>query len=201
MRTWAHSGQLQFTRDGKTLVVAERDGVTFVEPRGDGRRRTPIAGAAQISGGCVIFDGTSRALVVEHPRGRDLVVVALASGRVFQPVALPPGTVRIAARRGLAVVAARRLALVDLRFGRLLGAVVSDDDVTDVAIDPDGKLLAIRLAGAVHRPMAPTRVATPRRPCRSRPPSSRSCSTSSRARTRGRPQGNRPRSPDREDRT
>ncbi|HEX7838660.1 MAG TPA: hypothetical protein VF469_14390 [Kofleriaceae bacterium] len=256
MRTWGHSSQLQFTRDGKTLVVAEPDGVAFVEPRGDGRRwiaisgvqavaafadqvwvatRTGVlirlgtdgrqlddhaipidpdgllipatiggpaalwtgreaamllddlgslaivpgdldaaipiagrrfaryvgprltlpagttvtlAGAVQIAGGSVIFDGASLALVAEHPRGRDLVVVALASGRALQTVALPPGMVRIAARRGLAVVhdAARRLALLDLRFGRHLGAVVSDDDVTDVAVDPDGTLLAIRIA-------------------------------------------------------
>jgi hypothetical protein len=256
MKTSVHSSQLQFTRDGRTLVVAEPDGVAFVEVRGDGRRRIAIpgvqavaafadqvwvatrtgalirlgtdgrrldehalpidpdgllipatiggpaalwtgreavalldalgslaivpgdldaaipiagrrfvrsagprltlpagttvtlAGAVQIAGGSVIIDGTSLALVAEHPRGRDLIVVALASGRALQRVALPPGTVRIAARRGLAVVhdAARRLTLLDLRFGRPLGAVVSDDDVTDVAVDPDGTLLAIRRA-------------------------------------------------------
>jgi hypothetical protein len=95
-----------------------------------------------------VFDGASLALVAEHPRGRDIVVLALASGRILQTIALPPGTVRIAARRGLAVVhdAARRLAVVDLRFARHLGAVVTDGDVADVAIDPDGGLLAIRLA-------------------------------------------------------
>jgi hypothetical protein len=256
MRTRVHSSQLQFTRDGSTLVVAEPDGVTFVELRGDSRRRVaisgvqavaafadqvwvatrtgalvrfgtdarqldehvlpidpdgllipttiggpaalwtgrepvvllddlgslaaipghfdaaiPIAGrrfaeyagprlllpagtavtltsATRIAGGSVIFDGTSLALVTEHPRGRDIVVVTLASGRVLQTVALPPGTVRVAARRGLAVVhdAARRLAIIDLRFSRHLGAVVTDDDVTDIAVDPNGRLLAIRLA-------------------------------------------------------
>jgi len=256
MRTQVHSSQLQFTRDGSTLVVAEPDGVTFVELRGDSRRRVAISGvqavaafvdqvwvatrtgalvrlgtdgrqldehvlpidpdgvlipttiggpaalwtgresvmllddlgslavipgqfdatipitgrrfaryggprltlaagtsvtlasAARIVGGSVMFDGASLALVTEHPRGRDIVILALASGRVLQTVALPPGTVRIAARRGLAVVhdAARRLAIIDLRFARHLGAVVTDDDVTDIAVDPDGRLLAIQLA-------------------------------------------------------
>jgi len=256
LKSLVHSSQLQFTRDGRTLVVADFDGVTFVELRADGRRQIeisgvqaiaafadqvwvgtrtgvlirfgtngrqldehalpidpdglllpttiggaaalwagresamllddlgsfaivpvhfdaaiPIAGrrfahyagprltlpagtavmlpsAAQIAGGSVIFDGTSLALVAEHPRGRDIVVLALTSGRVLQTVALPPGTIRIAARRGLAVVqdAARRLAIIDLRFARHLGAVVTDDDVFDVAVDPDGRLLAIRLA-------------------------------------------------------
>ncbi|HEY6177777.1 MAG TPA: hypothetical protein VIX73_25150, partial [Kofleriaceae bacterium] len=57
-----------------------------------------LARAAQIVGGSAILDGTSLALVVEHPGGRDIVVVALASGRTLGTVALPPGTVRIAAR-------------------------------------------------------------------------------------------------------
>jgi hypothetical protein len=256
MKTCVHSSQLQFTRDGSTLVIAGPECVTFIALRGDGRRQVaipgvlavaafadqvwvvsrgdllirfgvdgrrldehaipsdpdgslipaviggpaalwigrasrilvddlgslaiipgefdaaiPVAGrrfvqhagsrlilpasttvmldsAARIAGGSVIFDGSSLALVAEHPRGRDLVVVALASGRTLQTVALPPGPVRIAARRGLAVVAdsARRLAIIDLRFARHLGAIVTDDDVSDAAVDPDGRLLAIRLA-------------------------------------------------------
>lgn len=256
-RTQVHSSQLQFTRDGRTLVVAEPDGITFVELHGDGRRRlaisgvqavaafvdqvwvathrgvllrfdidgrqldehvlpadpdavlipttigppaalwtahesvmlvddlgsvalvanptgaaipvagrrlasyvgsrltppagtaTTLASGARITGGSVVFEAASLALVTEHPRGRDIVVLALAGGRILQTIALPPGTVRIAARRGLAVVhdAARRLAVLDLRFARQLGAVVTDGDVADVAIDPDGSLLAIRLAG------------------------------------------------------
>jgi len=254
--TQVHSSQLQFTPDGRTLVVAERDGVSFVELHGHGRRRiaisevqaiaafaaqfwvatrtgvlhrlgadgrqldehplpidpegalipttmggpsalwtgresvmlvddlgrfsclpvhvdaaipivgrrfvhyagprltlpagTPVtlASGAQVAGGCVILDGTSLAVVAEHPHGRSVVVLVLASGSALRTVAVPPGMIRIAARRGLAVVqdAARRLVLVDLRFGRHLGMVVADDDVTDVAIDPDGQRLALRLA-------------------------------------------------------
>ena len=261
MRTLVHSSRLQFTRDGRTLVVAEPDAVTLVELRDDTRRRIaipgvqsvaafadqvwvatqagavirlardgrqldehpvppdpdavlipmtigapaalwtarepvaliddlgslaiiahpidaaisiPIAGrrfahgtgprltlpagravtlanGAQLTGGSAVFEGASLMLVAEHPRGRDIVILALASGRTLQTMALPPGLVRLAARRGLAVVhaAPRRLAVIDLRFARHLGAVVTDSDVTDVAIDPDGTILAIRLARGV----------------------------------------------------
>jgi hypothetical protein len=254
--TPVHSSQLQFTRDGRTLVVAERDGVSFVELHGDGRRRIAIsevqaiaafadqvwvatrtgalhrlgadgrpldehalpidpdgalipttmggpsalwtgrelmmlvddlgrftflpvhvdaaipivgrrlvhyvgprltlpagtavtlASGAQVAGGCVILDGASLAVIAEHRHGRSIVVLVLASGSELRTVPIPPGTVRIAARRGLAVVheAARRLVIVDLRFGRQLGVVATEDDVTDVAIDADGKLLALHLA-------------------------------------------------------
>jgi len=111
-------------------------------------RSTTLASGLRITGGSVVFEGTSIALIAEHARGRDIVVLALASGCPLQTVGLPPGTVRIAARRGLAVVhdAARRLAIIDLRSARPLGAVMAGGDVTDVAVDPDGSLLAIRLA-------------------------------------------------------
>ncbi|HET9991356.1 MAG TPA: hypothetical protein VFQ65_22655, partial [Kofleriaceae bacterium] len=103
---------------------------------------------ARIAGGCVVFDGAGVGLVTEGPHGRDLVVVAIASGVVTQRAAIVAGPIRIAARRGLAVVqhAPRRFALVDLKFGRMVGQVVSDDDAHDFAIDHDGMQLAIRLA-------------------------------------------------------
>ncbi|HWU90319.1 MAG TPA: hypothetical protein VN253_23805, partial [Kofleriaceae bacterium] len=222
MRTPVHSSQLQFTRDGSTLVTVESDALTLIELRGDISRRIdipgiqsvaafsdqvwvatrigalrrldidgrqidehalpidpdgellattigppaalwtgrepvmlvddlgslasrpgqldaaiPIAGrrcahyagprlvlpagtavmldgAAQIAGGSMVFDGTSLALIAGHPHGRNIVVLALASGRILQTIALPPGTVRIAARRGLAIVqdTARLLAVI-----------------------------------------------------------------------------------------
>jgi hypothetical protein len=251
-----HSSQVQFTRDGRTLVVAEPDAVTLVELPGDGRRRisipdvqavaafedqvwvatrtgtlirldrdgrkldehalpvdpdgvliptmidgpsalwaaresvilvddlgslgivpshidagipvarrrfahhtgprvtlptgrsTTLAFGLRITGGSVVLEGTAIALIAEHARGRDLAVLELTTGRVLQTIGLPPGTVRIAARRGIAVVhdAARRLVVLDLRLARHLGTVVTDGDVTDLAVDPDGSFLAIRLA-------------------------------------------------------
>lgn len=49
MRTLVHSSQLQFTRDGSTLVVAGPHGVTFVELRGDRRRRIAISGVQAVA--------------------------------------------------------------------------------------------------------------------------------------------------------
>jgi hypothetical protein len=109
---------------------------------------TTLASGHRITGGSVVLEGTSIALIAEHDRGRDLVVLALPSGRLVQTVGLPPGTIRIAAGRGLAIVhdTARQLAVIDLRHARHLGTIVTDGDVTDVAVDPGGSHLAIRLA-------------------------------------------------------
>src|SRR5262249_7310295 len=105
-----------------------------------------LALGLRIAGGGVVFDGASLALIAEHIAGRDLVIAALASGRILQTLAAPAGAIRLAARRGLAVIHEdfRRLAIFDLRFARHLGSVVTDDDIDDAAIDPDGERLAIR---------------------------------------------------------
>jgi len=111
---------------------------------------TAMPDGARIRGGCVVLDGTALALIVEHPRGRNIVTIAVASGRTLQTMLLPPtvGAVRLATRRGLAIVqdTPRRLVILDLRFGRLHGSVATDDDVTDLAVDREGRLLALRLA-------------------------------------------------------
>jgi hypothetical protein len=124
---------------------AHHAGLRLTLPTG---RSTTLRSGHRITGGCVLCEGASIALITEHDRGRDLAVLALPSGCQLQTVGLPPGPVRIAARRGVAVVhdAPRRLAVIDLRSGRPLGAVVADGDVADVAIDPDGNRLAIRFA-------------------------------------------------------
>jgi hypothetical protein len=131
-----------------------------------------LANTVQISGGSVILDGTSLALVADYPWERHAAVLALASGRTLRTMALPPGTIRIAARRGLAVIqdALRRFTVVDLRFARHLGVVIADDDVKDFAVDPDGRMLALRLRGGElelapldeHRGAAPQLDAPPR---------------------------------------
>ncbi len=247
---------LQFTRDGRTLVVGDPDAVTLVELRGDQRRRipvtdvqavaafsdqvwvatrvgvllrlaldgrvlgehplpvdpaarlvaapvgpaaalwtaaapvmlvddlgtlatlsaeadalAPVAGRRYVRGArhqlrlpsgavcgllegsrliaaAVLFDGSSVAGIVERIGSREVVVIALSSGRIVQCAALPPGPLAIAARRGIAVVreAADRIAVIDLRFGRTLGTASIDGDTTAIAIDPDGTLLVLRSA-------------------------------------------------------
>lgn len=132
------------------IPVAGRRYAHFAGPRLTipSGRSTTLAHGLRITGGSVVLEGASLALITEHACGRALAIFALATGCSLQTVDLPEGTVRIAARRGLAVVhdAARRLAVVDLRAARRVGAVEVGGDVTDVAVDPDGSLLAIRLA-------------------------------------------------------
>ena len=129
----------------------------------------PLGG--RITGGCVILDGTALALLTERAHGRDLVLVTLASGAVLQKLPLVAGPVRIAPRRGLAVMrdGERRLVAIDLRQGRHLGTMVAADPVSDFAVDPDGARLAIlseagalelvplgdRLGAARRRSLAP----------------------------------------------
>ncbi|MBX3162424.1 MAG: hypothetical protein KF773_41045, partial [Deltaproteobacteria bacterium] len=104
-----------------------------------------LDGVERILGGCAIFEGTCLALVARHAGAHEVRVVAVASGRQLQAIALPPGEVRIAPRRGVAVVrSGRDLALVDLRLGRPLGTVVADRDLADAAVDPDATQLALR---------------------------------------------------------
>src|SRR5512140_2011664 len=49
MKTIVHSSQLQFTRDGRTLVVVEPDAVTLIELRDDARQRIALPGAQAIA--------------------------------------------------------------------------------------------------------------------------------------------------------
>ncbi|HEY4244011.1 MAG TPA: ATP-binding protein [Kofleriaceae bacterium] len=106
-------------------------------------------GAGRAVGGSALFEGNAVGLVMETPVGRELLVIALASGRAMQTVALPAGIVRLAPRRGLAAVLEEptRVTLFDLRFGRRLGSIELDAPAIDLAIDADGNQLAAGYAG------------------------------------------------------
>ncbi len=150
-------GSIGVEADAMIPVVGRRyvrcAGARFVLPAG---ASCVLPNASRIVGGSVVFDGASLALIVEHAQGREAIVVAVASGRVQRSVPLPAGRVWLAARRGIAIVqeSARCFVAIDLRFGRQLGAVVADDDVTEVAVDPDGVVLALRMASG-HLELAP----------------------------------------------
>ncbi len=107
-----------------------------------------LAPGSRLASAAVLLDGTAVAAIVERGDAREVVVVALASGKVVQRLQLPHGSIKIAARRGLAIVrdVADRLALLDLRFGRAIGVLPISGDAVDVAIDPDGKTIAIGAA-------------------------------------------------------
>ena len=104
-----------------------------------------LPAGSRVIGGAVIFEGTAAALVTERT-SRELVLVGLANGRIKLRHPIPGGALRAAARRGLVAILAepRRIAVVDLRAGRVIGEVATAFDVVDFAIDPDGQWIALR---------------------------------------------------------
>jgi len=99
-----------------------------------------------VLGGMVLADGKSVVLALGHSGQRQLVAVALATGAVVQRCAFPGTVVRLAARRGIALLLPepRRLIALDLRSGRELGSVALDREIRDFAIDPDGERIVVR---------------------------------------------------------
>ncbi|MBA3460747.1 MAG: hypothetical protein H0T46_12340 [Deltaproteobacteria bacterium] len=103
---------------------------------------------AVLVGGAALFDGAGVALFVS--RGDRIEAwSSTATGEVRHCMALPTGRVRLAARRGLAIVhAGDQLTAFDLRYGKELGIGVAPAD--DLALDPDGKFLATLHGGEVR---------------------------------------------------
>ena len=82
-------------------------------------------------------------------RARELAVVGLSNGRLQLRMPLRALAIRVAARRGVAVlqIEPQRLGVVDLRTGRVLGSLATSTTLVDFAIDPDGGRLALRSQG------------------------------------------------------
>ena len=140
-----------------TTIAVERDALAPVAGRRylrGGRDRIGLPSGAsctlpqgsRLTGATVLFDGSAVVAIVERSERREALVIALSSGRAMQTSVLPPGSITIAARRGIAVVreAADRIAVVDLRFGKSLGTAAIERDIAEIAIDPDGTLLVLR---------------------------------------------------------
>src|ERR1700749_5114973 len=49
MKAQVHSSRLQFTRDGRTLVVAQPDGVTCIELRSNRQRQIAMSGVHAVA--------------------------------------------------------------------------------------------------------------------------------------------------------
>jgi hypothetical protein len=94
--------------------------------------------------GTVMADGKSVVVLIAS---RQLVSVSLGTGRttVCGTVA---SNVRVANRRGLAITQldARTVSMLELGSGRSAGMISFDHDVHDLALDPDGRRLAVRAA-------------------------------------------------------
>jgi hypothetical protein len=105
-----------------------------------------LPGGSRVIGGAVLADGRFAVLVAHHAGRRTITFVALANGQVVARIDVPAGTLRLASKRGILIVqtGAFTADVIDLRVGRELGSFVLDRDVTDLAIDADGRRLAIR---------------------------------------------------------
>jgi len=111
---------------------------------------TDLTTARLPNGGTVTAAGSvlgGRALgVVSSGDQAAALIVFRPSGALIHMVELPPvRSCVIAETRGVAVAVTRegRLAAVDLRFGKLLGEADAPIDVDDLAIDSNGKYLAM----------------------------------------------------------
>jgi hypothetical protein len=105
-----------------------------------------LSAGSRIVGGAVVLDGTAVVVVAERPSGRELVVIGLANGRLQLRQHVIACELRAAARRGLLAmrVAHDRIAVVDLRSGRVAGELACPRDLVDFALDPDGQRIALR---------------------------------------------------------
>ncbi|CAN5320734.1 hypothetical protein BH11MYX1_BH11MYX1_19360 [soil metagenome] len=104
---------------------------------------------APITGGAVLDNGSEAAIVLGSGAVRELALVALDDGQITTRIAVPPGLVRIAKRRGIVVVLTDPMTLVaiDLRMGTVLGTMQLAHPTRDIAIDPQGRCIALRGAG------------------------------------------------------
>jgi AAA+ superfamily predicted ATPase len=126
---------------GKRHVIVRGD--KLVLPTG-AIAKLPTAG---VLGGAVLADGRSVVLVTGTSMQRTILVVSLGTGAIAQRCPMSGSSiVRLANRRAVAVVLAdpRSLAVIDLRTGRELGTARFERDIRDLAVDADGKRLAVR---------------------------------------------------------
>ncbi len=126
---------------GRRFVIARGARVTL--PSGLAAQLLP---STTVLGGAVLADGKSVTLLVAHGGSRHLVVVSLGTGQVVQRCAALGTRIRLAGGRGVAIaqLEPRLLWAFDLRAGRELGTIALRDEAREVAIDPQGRQLAIR---------------------------------------------------------
>lgn len=82
-----------------------------------------LPSGSRVVGGAIVLDVTATVVLSERAAGRELSVIALASGRPQLHVTFPAALVRVATRRGLvaSIVEPGRVHVLDLRSGRSLG--------------------------------------------------------------------------------
>lgn len=129
----------------RTFTVERQRGERVVRL---GAASWPLPHGATLLGAAAMFDGAGVVLFVA--RG-DVTEAwsSTAAGVVRHQIKLPPGRIRLAARRGIAIVHdGDEIHAVDLRYGEHLGTGVVAGE--DLAIDPDGHYLATLCASEVR---------------------------------------------------
>ena len=110
----------------------------------------PSGRAAQfdvpISGGAVLAVGSRAAVMLGLGAARELALVSLGDGTVTSRFTIPRGVVRLATRSGLVVMLTDPMTLVavELETGHVLATMQLARATRDVAIDPQGKRVALR---------------------------------------------------------
>ncbi len=108
-----------------------------------------VGTGARVTAAAIVFNATAVLVLAERPGVRELIVVGLGNGRPQLRRAISATQLRVAARCGL--VAARvedqRIAVIDLRSGRVIGEILDDEPIVDFALDPDGQRIALRRMG------------------------------------------------------
>jgi hypothetical protein len=136
------AGALPFA--GRRAVIARGGTVSL------GAASWTLPAGAHVVAAAAVFDGAGIVLGVRRGAALELWCSSVA-GEVQQRIVLPAArSVRLAARRAIAVAVDEesRASVIDLRLARVLGSVAFDAD--DLAIDPDGQLVALRGTGGVR---------------------------------------------------
>jgi len=151
------------------LAISEEQGATHVvtAPPGDvaipltsrrwivaaGARVTVPSGlscelgsASRIAAAAIVIDATAVLVLAETRDARELVVIRLGNGRPQLRRSIAATQLRVASRRGLvaAIVDSRRIGVIDLRSGRVIGELGDGEPLIDCALDPDGHRVALR---------------------------------------------------------
>jgi hypothetical protein len=147
----AHAGDLVIPVTTTQVVSIERsrgtDRTRLTLPTG---RAAWLPAGSIVEGAGMLADGNTLVLSIASGSRRLVVAIALG-GELIARHDVAPGTVRIATRRGLALVAIdRRVDVVDLRDATLFGTFTLDAEPDDLAIDPDGARVALRTGGRVE---------------------------------------------------
>src|SRR5450432_2853175 len=151
----------RFPFAGRRVVTISRSSNRVIARLGTASWSLPSG--AEVIAAAALFDGAGLLLVIARGAIRELWV-ATAAGALQHRIEIPSGEVRIAARRGLAIVhePGAELVVLDLRFGRQLGACCPLGPGADIAIDPGGATLAMRDSSGVAIVSLAEALSTPR---------------------------------------